>query len=342
MKRSLFSKNQITLIAELSANHNGSLQHAKKLIKLAKKSGADIVKFQTYSPDTMTIKSNRREFKIKNGLWKGSNLWELYSKGQTPLSWHKELFLYAKSLKIPCFSSPFDIQSVDFLEKLKCPYYKIASNEITHYPLIKKVSKTKKPVIISTGMSNLKEVEKAYFTAKKNGASEIILLYCVSNYPADFNDFNLENIRVLKNRFKCKVGFSDHSVDNRIAMSAITAGADIVEKHFALKNQKRGLDVDFSVKGNELKIFKDDMKLAYQMRGKPYFYVSKKERKNIKFRRSIYVTQNIKKGEKFSEKNLKVIRPNFGLCPSFYESLLGKKSSYNLKKNTPLNKKALK
>ena len=342
MKKNIFSKKQVTLIAELSANHNGSLQHAKKLIKLAKKSGADIVKLQTYSPDSMTINSNRREFKINSGLWKGSNLWELYSKGQTPLSWHVKLFSYAKSLNIPCFSTPFDTKSVDFLEKLNCPYYKIASNEITHYPLIKKISKTKKPVIISTGMSNFKEVEKAYYTAKINGASEIILLYCVSNYPADFHDFNFENIKILKNKFKCKVGFSDHSVDNRIAMAAISAGADIVEKHFALKNQKSGLDVDFSIKGNELKIFKDDMKLAYQMRGKPYFYVSKKERKNIKFRRSIYVTQNIKKGEKFSEKNIKVIRPNFGLCPSFYEKLLGKKSLYNFKKNTPLTKKALK
>jgi sialic acid synthase SpsE len=226
-------------IAEISANHNGSLKIAKKLIQAAKKYGADAVKLQSYTPSTITIKSNRSEFLIQKGLWKGKTLWDLYEKAQTPFEWHKELFDYAKKLRITCFSTPFDESAVDLLESLNCPFYKVASFEMNHIPLIKRIAQTKKPIIISTGMANLIEIDLAYKTAKKNGAKEIILLYCVSNYPSKISDFNFNNINILKQRYNCKVGFSDHSTENRVVAAAIAAGAEVIEKHIALKGQKK-------------------------------------------------------------------------------------------------------
>jgi len=228
-----FSSKKTYFIAEISANHNGSLQQAKKIIYTAKKYGADAVKLQTYTPDTMTIKSKKSDFKIQGGLWDGKTLWDLYKKAQTPFEWHKELFGYAKKIKITCFSTPFDESAVDLLESLNCPFYKVASFEMNHIPLIKRIAQTKKPIIISTGMANLKEIDIAYKTAKKNGAKEIILLYCVSNYPSKISDFNFNNIRILKERYNCKVGFSDHSIDNKVVGAAIAAGAEVIEKHIA-------------------------------------------------------------------------------------------------------------
>ena len=247
------------LVAEMSANHCGNFQLAKKLINCAKKNGADAVKLQTYTPDTMTIKSKKKYFKIKNGLWKGYNLWDLYNEAHTPLEWHKKLFDYSKKIGITIFSTPFDETAVDFLEKLKCPIYKIASFEMTDTPLIKKIALTKKPMIISTGMANLNEIETAYKIAKKYGAKDITLLYCVSNYPSKSSDFNLNNIKILKEKFKCKVGLSDHSKDNNIAIAAIAAGAEVIEKHIALDNQKKGLDIDFALKGKQIKKFKKQL-----------------------------------------------------------------------------------
>jgi pseudaminic acid synthase len=240
-------------IAEISANHNGIFFSAKKIILLAKKYGADAVKLQTYTPNTMTIPSDNKEFKIKKGLWKGFTLWDLYEQAQTPFEWHKKLFDYARKLKITCFSTPFDETAVDLLESLKCPFYKVASFEMNHIPLIKKIAQTKKPIIISTGMANLKEIDLAYKTAKNNGATEIILLYCVSNYPSKISDFNFNNIRILKERYNCKVGFSDHSTENKVVATAIAAGAEVIEKHIALEGQKKGFDLTFSLKGKEIK-----------------------------------------------------------------------------------------
>ena len=196
-------KNKVFFIAEISANHCGNFILAKKLIKCAHVNGADAVKLQTYTADTMTVKSNKKYFKIKEGLWKGYKLWDLYKKAQTPLNWHKELFRYGKSLGIKVFSTPFDDTAVDFLEKLKCPIYKISSFEMTDLNLVKKVSQTKKPIIISTGMANLREIETTVKTSRKYGAKDITLLYCVSNYPSSINDFNLNNIKILKDKFKC-------------------------------------------------------------------------------------------------------------------------------------------
>ena len=329
-------------VAEISANHNGSLFNAKKLIKIAKKYGADAVKLQTYTPDTLTIKCNKQDFKIRSGLWKGKTLWDLYSKAQTPFEWHKELFNYAKKLKIPCFSTPFDESAVDLLESLNCPFYKIASFEMNHIPLIKKIARTRKPIIISTGMANLKEIDLAFRTAKKNKAGEIILLYCVSNYPCKISDFNFNNIGILKERFKCKVGFSDHSTDNKVVAAAIAAGAEVVEKHIALHGQKKGFDLAFSLKGVEIKEYAQVIKDTSSIMGKKYFFRNKNENHSLQFRRSIYAISDIKKGEKFTKKNLRIIRPGFGIQPIYFEKLINKRSPLNIKRETPLKKFLLK
>ena len=332
-------KNKIPfLVAEISANHCGNINLAKKLIKCAKDNGTDAAKLQTYTADTMTIQSNKKYFKIKNGLWKGYNLWNLYDEAQTPLEWNKKLFDYGKKLGITIFSTPFDETAVNLLEKLKCPMYKVASFEMTDLLLIKKISQTKKPIIISTGMASMEEIELAYRTAKNYGAKDITLLYCVSNYPSKNSDFNLNNIKILKNKFKCRVGLSDHSKDNRVAIAAIAAGAEVVEKHIALDKQKKGLDIEFSLKGKEIKKFKEDINLAYNLLGKKYFYRNKSEKKSKIFRRSIFATENIKKGEKFNNQNIRRIRPGYGLEPKYYEKLIGKKSPVTLDKGQPLKK----
>ena len=331
----MISKNPLKktpfFVAEISANHNGSLLQAKKLIKIAKRYGADAVKLQTYTPDTLTIKSNRPDFKIRSGLWNGKTLWDLYEKAQTPFEWHKELFNYAKKLKITCFSTPFDETAVDLLEGLECPFYKVASFEMNHIPLIKKIAQTKKPMIISTGMANLKEIDMAYKVAKKNGAKEIILLYCVSNYPSKISDFNFNNIRILKERYNCKVGFSDHSTDNKVLVAAIAAGAEVIEKHIALEGQQKGFDLAFSLKGKEIKNYVQVIKDSSLMMGKKYFFRNKSENQSLQFRRSIYAVSDIKKGEKFTKKNIRVIRPGFGLQPIYFEKLINKKSPFNIR-----------
>jgi pseudaminic acid synthase len=329
-------------IAEISANHNGSFDRAKKLIHAAKKYGADAVKLQSYTPDTMTIKSNRSEFRIKSGLWRGNTLWDLYSKAQTPFDWHKKLFLYSKKKKIICFSTPFDETAVDLLEGLDCPFYKVASFEMTDIPLIKKIAKTKKTMIISTGMANLKEIDLTYNIAKKNGAKEIILLYCVSNYPSRISDYNFNNIKILKERYECIVGFSDHSTDNKVVAAAVAAGAKVIEKHIALKDQKKGFDLAFSLKGKEIKDYVQVIKETSLMMGKKYFFRNKTENQSLQFRRSIYATSDIKKGEKFTKKNIRVIRPGFGIQPAYFEKLINKRSPLNIKSQNPLKKILLK
>ena len=329
-------------VAEISANHNGFLLNAKKLIKIAKKYGADAVKLQTYTPDTLTIQSNNSDFKIKGGLWNGKTLWDLYKKAQTPFEWHKELFDYAKKIKITCFSTPFDETAVDLLESLNCPFYKVASFEMNHIPLIKRIAQTKKLIIISTGMANLKEIDLAYKTAKKNGAKEIILLYCVSNYPSKISDFNFHNIRILKERYNCKVGFSDHSTDNRVVAAAIAAGAEVIEKHIALEGQKKGFDLAFSLKGKEIKDYAQVIRDTSLMIGKNFFFRNKSENHSLQFRRSIYAVSVIKKGEKFTKKNIRVIRPGFGISPIYFEKLINKKSPFNIKSQAPLKKLLLK
>lgn len=330
------------IVAEISANHNGSFSKLKKLIDNAKTNGADAIKIQTYDENSMTIQSNKKNFKIKEGLWKNYSYWDLYKKAKTPFKWHKDIFAYAKKKKIICFSTPFDIDAVDFLEKLNCPIYKIASFEITDIQLIKKVAQTKKPIIISTGLANINEIDEAFKTAKKYGSKNITLLYCVSNYPANLEDFNLHNISILKKRYKCKIGLSDHSKDNRIAIMATALGAEIFEKHIALEKQKVGLDIEFSLKGKELREYISDIKKTYLALGSANFLRKKNEIKNIKYRRSLFVTKSIKAGEKFTTSNLKSLRPKLGLEPKYIFKLLGKKSKKELVYGTPITKKNIK
>lgn len=330
------------LVAEISANHCGSLNLAKKLIKCAKLYGADAVKLQTYTAETMTINSDNKKFIIKSGLWKGYKLWDLYKEAHTPLEWHKELFRYAKAIKIKIFSTPFDETAVDFLEKLNCPIYKVASFELTDLPLIKKIALLKKPMILSTGMATLKEIEISFNLAlKHNKLENITLLYCVSNYPSKIKDFNLYNINILKKKFKCIIGLSDHSKDNRVAAAAVIAGAEVFEKHIALDNQKKGHDIKFSLKGKELRTYRNEIDLSHKLLGKNKFKRDKSEDKSKIFRRSIYANKVIKKGEKFNINNIKRRRPNIGLEPKYYDYLLNKKSPKNYKPGESISKKIL-
>lgn len=328
------------VISELSANHNGSIENAKKLISLAKKSGSDAVKLQTYTPDMMTIKDLK--FSIKHGLWKKKSLWHLYQHAQTPLEWHAELFKFAKIKKIKIFSSPFSIEALNFLEKLNCPAYKIASFEMNDLNLVKQVAKTKKPMIISTGLANIKEINKTYKIAKINGCPDITLLYCVSNYPSQNSDFSLNNIKILKKKFKCRIGLSDHSLDNKISQIALTLGAEVFEKHIALENQKEGYDLKFSLTGKEIKKYKEELQGTKNLLNYKKFYRGKNELENLIFRRSIYAIENIKKNEVFTHENLKTFRPNLGLSASMLLNVIGKKSPYNIKKNSFLKKNIIK
>ena len=329
------------LIAEISSNHLGIISNAKRLIFNAKKYGASAVKLQTFTPETMTINSNKKEFLIEDEIFNSKNLWQLYKVAQTPFSWHKELFSYAKSIGILCFSTPFDETSVDLLENLNCPFYKIASPEILHFPLINKIAKTKKSLIISTGMANLNEIDKAYSYARSKGIKDIALLYCVSNYPAEISDFNINNIKILKKEFKCKIGFSDHSLNNKIVEAAVFAGAEIIEKHIALDIKKKSLDSKFSLKGKDIMAYKKIIDDAYKLLGKNFFYRSNKEKKNIRFRRSIYAIKNIKKGEKITLNNIKSIRPGLGISPIYFNKLLNKISPFKIKAETPITKNIL-
>ena len=330
------------LIAEISANHNGSIKNAKKLILTAKKNGADIVKLQTYEPQNMTINSSKKDFLVKEGLWKGYKLWNLYKKAQTPLSWQKELFDYAKKINIPCFSTPYDDEGVNLLKKLNAKMYKISSFEMKDTTLVKKISKIGKPMIISTGLANFNEIKKVYNVAKNSGCKNLVLMYCVSSYPAKNEDFNLNNIEILKKKFNCVIGFSDHSTDNAVAMLAISKGATVIEKHIALEGQKKGLDIEFSLKGKQIKKFKNDIIKAWTLIGKKSFIRKTNELKNIKFQRSIYVIKNIKKGERFSSDNIRRIRPGFSLQSDKWEFILGKLSNKKYKVGSRIKLKDIK
>ena len=338
----LFEKKKISspiFISEISANHNGKIENAKKLIYQAKKFGSDYVKLQTYRPDTVTLNSKRKEFFLKSGEWQGKRLWDLYQKTHTPYEWHKELFEYSKKVKVKCISSPFDETAVELLEKLNCSVYKVASFEITHFPLLHEIALTKKPVILSTGMASLREISEAINYLKKNGTKKIVILYCVTSYPAKESEFDLSNIRFLKKHFRLPVGLSDHSVGNNIAKISVAMGSQVFEKHVALDGIKAA-DYNFSLKGREIKSYIDEVKSLYKLTSNEHF-IEKKKTFYKKYRRSIYASKEIKKGEKFSRENIKVVRPALGIEPKYYQSLIGKSSPNNIKFATPINKKVL-
>jgi pseudaminic acid synthase len=337
MNKNIFNKTPF-FIAEISGNHGGKISNAKKLIFYAKKHGADAVKLQTYTPDMMTIKSNK--YKIKSGLWAKNNLWDLYKKAHTPLHWHQELFHYARKIKIEIFSTPFSAEAVDLLEKLNAKIYKVSSFEMNDLNLIKKMASTKKPLIISTGLANLNEISQTVKTAKKYGCKNLSLLYCVSNYPSKITDFNLNNIDILKKKFKCRVGLSDHSIGSDIACMSVIKGAEIIEKHICL-NHLNTVDSKFSLKVKDIKKFKLDILRAKNLVNNRNFVLPKNEG-NKKFRRSIYAINNIKKGQKFSEKNIKTFRPDIGLSSMYFLKLINKKSPKLIKKYQVLDKNILK
>lgn len=324
------------LIAEISGNHNGSIDRAKELIKLAQTNGADCVKIQTYTPDTMTIKSDKEDFIINGGLWDGYKLWDLYDWAQTPYEWQMELFNYAKSIDMTIISTPFDETAVDLLESLDCPFYKIASFELTDLPLIQYVAKKNKPIILSTGMANEDEISDAINIVKKYGNGDFILLHCVSGYPTPVDQINLNTITLLRNKYNCHVGLSDHTLGNTSAVLSVALGAKIIEKHFTFKRSEGGPDAEFSMEPDELKDLSSSIKMAHKALGKGSFEMKSAEESNIKFRRSIYVVENIKKGDIFTTQNIRRIRPGYGLPPKDFNTVLGKKARKDLSKGNPL------
>ena len=327
------------IIAEISGNHNGSIDRAKELVKLAKENGADCVKIQTYTPDTMTIKSNKDDFLIKGGLWDGYNLWDLYDWAQTPFEWQKELFEYANSIGITMISTPFDESAVDLLESLSCPFYKVASFELTDLPLIKYIAQTKKPIILSTGMANENEIKEAIDTIIEYGSGDFILLHCVSGYPTPVEEINLDTITLLKKKFKCEIGLSDHTLGNTSAILSIALGAKVIEKHFTFDRSEGGPDAEFSMEPHELKDLSENISLAHKAIGVGSFEMKSAEESNIKFRRSIYVVNDIKKGDVFTKENIRRIRPGYGLEPKDYEKIIGLKAKRDLEEGNPLTKK---
>ena len=324
------------IIAEISANHNGDIKNAFKIIDMAKRCGADAVKIQTYTPDTITLNSEKEDFIIKDGLWKGRTLHQLYEWAHTPWDWHKAIFEYAKNVGITLFSTPFDDTAVDLLEELNTPAYKIASFECTDLKLIKRVAQTKKPLIISTGMANDQEIEEAVETAMQFGNGELTLLHCVSGYPAPAADYNLRTLEDMKKRFGVNVGLSDHTLNNVTAIAAVAFGAVMVEKHVTLDRNAGGPDDSFSLEEDGLQELCSTTRIAWQALGKVNYERTEAEKGNVKFRRSLYFVRAMKQGDTITEKDIRSVRPGFGLAVKFYDNLIGAKVLTEVEKNTPV------
>ena len=325
------------IIAEISSNHNWSLRHTLKLIKKIKEAGAHAVKIQTYDENSMTFKSKKSDFVVKEGLWKKYSLFDLYKEAKTPIEWHEKIFKYAKSLGLVAFSTPFDEKSANFLSKLNVPAYKIASFEIVDHPLIEHVSKKNKPIILSTGMSSLSEISEAIKVIKKTKNEKIILLHCMSNYPSKHYDYNLKMMLKLKNKFNLHVGLSDHSKGDDVALAATALGAKVIEKHVKLKGDNQSHDSKFSMDTDELKLFCKKINTIWETLGTDDFSL-RKDKYSKKFRRSIYVVKNIKKDQLITKSNIKKIRPSNGLHPKYYFKILGKQVRKNILAGSALKK----
>jgi len=325
------------VIAELSANHNGVLQKALDTISEAKKCGADAIKLQTYSADTMTIDCDREEFYIRGGLWDGYKLYDLYQEAQTPFDWHKAMFDHARKEGITCFSTPFDETAVDLLEDLNTPAYKVASFEATDLPLIKYVAATKKPLIMSTGMANLEEIEEMVAAAREAGCNDLILLHCISSYPAPIEQSNLLTIPDMQKRLGVQIGLSDHTISNTASVVSVALGATLIEKHFILDRSEKGPDSDFSIEPDELKALCNDTKEAWSALGDAGYERKPAEEANVKFRRSVYFVKDMKAGEIITKAHIRRIRPGFGLPPKFEQQLIGKKVKGDIKIGTATN-----
>lgn len=327
------------IVAEMSGNHNQSLDRAIKIVEAAAAAGVDAVKLQTYTADTLTLDIDNGDFFIADpdSLWKGSSLYQLYQQAYTPWEWHKPIVDRCRELGLVVFSTPFDETAVDFLESLKVPCYKIASFENADLPLIRKVASTGKPMIISTGMASIAELDETVRTARTAGCHEIILLKCTSSYPANPEDSNILTIPHMRELFGCQVGLSDHTMGLGVAVASVALGVSFIEKHFTLARADGGVDSVFSLEPEEMRQLVTEVERAWQGLGKIYYGPGEKEKASLKFRRSLYIAEDIKAGEVLTPFNLRIIRPGYGLEPKYYDMLLGKTVKMDLKKGTALN-----
>lgn len=335
--KKLSDKSDTYIIAEMSANHLHNLDRAKRIIDAAKECGADAIKLQTYRPDTITIDCRGPEFMATPGSpWENMNLFELYKEAYTPWEWHGELMDYAKKVGITCFSSPFDLTAIDFLEELNVPAYKIASFELNDIPLIKKAALTGKPIIMSTGIADMSDIELALRTCKKAGNDKVILLKCVSEYPTPYEEINLRTLTNMSETFDCVVGVSDHSFGSAVAVAGVALGARVIEKHLTLNRKDGGPDGTFSMEPQEFKNMVTDIRNVEKALGKVTYELTEKQKKSKGRSRSLYVVSDIKKGEIFTPDNMRSIRPGYGLHTKYYEDIIGKRASCDLKKGTAM------
>ncbi|MFA7227449.1 MAG: pseudaminic acid synthase [Melioribacteraceae bacterium] len=331
-------ESKIFIIAELSANHNHNYDAAVESIKAIKECGADAVKLQTYTADTLTIQSDKDYFKIQQGtVWDGSTLYDLYKKAYTPWEWQPKLKKYAEELGLICFSSPFDKSAVDFLEKMNVPAYKIASFEIVDIPLIEYAASKGKPVIISTGIATEKEIEEAIDACRRSGNNQIALLKCTSEYPAPIEEMNLRTIPALMEKFNTVVGLSDHSLGITAPIAAAALGASIIEKHFILDRNQGGPDSSFSLEPAEFKLMVEEIRRVESALGRAKFEADEKIERSRTFARSLFAVKDISSGELFTEENIRSIRPSYGLAPKYLNDLLGKRAAKDIERGTPLN-----
>lgn len=323
------------IIAEMSGNHNQSVERAKAIIKAAADCGAHAIKLQTYTADTMTLKGVY-VINDESSLWHGRELYDLYLEAHTPWGWHKELFDYANNLGLIAFSTPFDSTSVDFLEELEVPCYKIASFENTDHILLEKVAKTGKPVIMSTGVASVDEIQKALQVLRTNGCKDIILLKCTSAYPASPINANIRTIPHMEELYGCPVGLSDHTMGIGVSIAAVALGACVIEKHFTLMRADGGVDAKFSLEPNELKLLVEESERAFLSLGKVNYELSEKEKNSLLFKRSLFVVDDMEEGEVFTEKNIGSVRPNLGIPTEYYKDIVGRRARKDIKKGTPL------
>jgi pseudaminic acid synthase len=325
------------IIAEMSGNHNQSIEKAMAIVKAAAETGVDAIKLQTYTPDSLTIDHRGGLFDITDpqSLWYGKNLYELYQEAMTPYEWHKPIFEYAKSLGLICFSTPFDEEAVDFLEELGSPVHKIASFENNHHPLLKKIARTGKPVIMSTGISTLPGLTESVEVLRDSGCKELVLLKCTSNYPASPLNTNVRTIPHMRELFQCEIGLSDHTMGIGAAMAAITLGATVIEKHFCLSRAEGGVDSAFSLEPHEFKMLVTEAERAWQSLGTVQYGIQESEKKSIGYKRSLYIIADIRAGDEFTDKNIRIIRPGNGAHPRVYDIVIGKKAKKDIPKGTP-------
>jgi pseudaminic acid synthase len=329
------------IVAEMSANHNGKIDNAYNIIDIAKRAGAHAIKMQTYTPDTITLKSKGPDFKINDGIWAGESLYELYKKAYTPWDWHKDLFDYAKAKNISIFSTPFDFTAIELLESLDAPAYKIASFECIDLPLIRVAASTGKPLIISTGMADEGEIQDAVDTALKYGSGAVTLLHCISGYPAPADNYNLKTILDMKSRFGVDVGLSDHTLDNTTAIAAVALGAVMIEKHVTSNRNGGGPDDSFSLEEDGLTELCSATRTAWEALGKVNYERTEAEKGNVKFRRSLYYVRALQKGDTITENHIRSVRPGFGLPPKYYDKLIGSKVTMSVEENSPVTLKSV-